>query len=709
MVSVVKMCNSPLPSAVALLLFLTTGTAAEVRVRLLGGPGPDEGRLEVSYNGTWGTVCDDAFDDADARVVCYMLGYAGRGRFIGNRYGAGDGPIWMDDVECSGTETSVADCGQFGWGSHDCGHGEDVSVSCLVAVRLAGGPSPQEGRLEVSYNGSWGSVCNDGFRDADAGVVCYMLGYGHSGRSANDRYGAGNGTVWLGNVWCSGTETDIADCQHSGWGNRSCGRSDVVSVSCVAVRLVGGRGPHEGRLEVYHNGTWTNVCTGGFSRGNAGVVCYMLGYGRTGLPIGNHYGAGNRTMWPRIAYCRGTEMSIADCTGRDGNRYCGQRNAVSVSCFTVKLVGSPSPQEGRVEVYYNGVWGTVCDRGFNDADAGVVCQMLGYGDSGRVIGNRYGAGSGMIWLDNVRCSGGETKIDECRHSGWGRHNCAHNQDVSVLCPKVKLSGGTYSQTGQLLVYHDGEWGQVCRDNFNDAAAGVVCYMLRYGRGGLVSTDGVGFYSAAHFFLDDVRCNGTETSIEDCQHSGWGAHNCHIHESVSVSCITVRLVGGPSPREGRLEVRYKGIWGTVCNDDVDTAAAVVCYMLGYGHTGRSIGNHYGAGNGTIWLAEIRCQGTERHITSCSLGHWGVHNCGHDKDVAVSCAGNSSATVLTVPTSGDIMSTTCPSIQSDDGSMQIIIAVVIVLGVLLITCVVVVVGLLLYFRQKLRPDGSMIPML
>ena len=48
----------------------------------------------------------------------------------GNRYGSGTGQIWLDDLTCTGSETSLADCGHNGWGSHNCGHHEDVSISC---------------------------------------------------------------------------------------------------------------------------------------------------------------------------------------------------------------------------------------------------------------------------------------------------------------------------------------------------------------------------------------------------------------------------------------------------------------------------------------------------------------------------------------------------------------------------------------------------
>ena len=53
-----------------------------------------------------------------------------RGRVIGNRYGAGNGTILLDNVQCLGNETAISECPHGGWNYHDCGHNEDVSVSC---------------------------------------------------------------------------------------------------------------------------------------------------------------------------------------------------------------------------------------------------------------------------------------------------------------------------------------------------------------------------------------------------------------------------------------------------------------------------------------------------------------------------------------------------------------------------------------------------
>jgi len=631
----VKMLNAVL-SAVALLLLFTTATAQ--RVRLVGGVGPQEGRLEVYYNGTWGTVCDRYFYDAEARVVCHMLGYGHSGLYIFNRYGAGRGPIWLDGVYCTGIETNIARCRHRGWGRHNCSHADDVSVSCFsaVRVRLVGGPDPYQGRLEVHYGRTWGTVCDNYFNDTGASVVCNMLGYGHSGLYIGNRYGAGSGPIWLDSVQCRGWESSIAGCLHNDWGRHNCKHSDDVSVSCIIARLTGGLGPYEGRVEVHYNGTWGTVCDDGFDYRDANVVCYMLGYGRAGQVIGNRHGAGDGLILLENVRCWGWERNIAICRHRGWGRHnCSHSDDVSVSCIAMRLVGGPGPREGRLEVHYNGTWGTVCNDGFDYTDANVVCYMLGYGKAGQIIGNRHGAGDGLIWLDNVQCTGRETSVADCSHRGWGRHNCTHTDDVSISCITVRLDGGPGPRQGRLEVHYNGTWGTVCGDYFDDEGARVVCYMLGYGRAGQVIGNRYGAGSGP-IWLDNVQCHGWETSIARCSQRGWGRHYCTHSKDVSVSCPSVRLVGKSSRQEGRLEVYHNGTWGTVCDNGFTNAAArVICYMLGHGHFGWFIGNRYGDGSRPTWLDDVQCNGTESSITDCQHRRWEHHNCDHSHDVSVSC--------------------------------------------------------------------------
>ena len=103
--------------------------ATDGSVRLAGGTSFSNGRVEIFYRGEWGTVCDDKWTTTNARVTCLQLGFTG----VANAYqsfGPGRGRVWMDQVNCRGSETSLLECPQRGWANTPCSHSEDVGIVC---------------------------------------------------------------------------------------------------------------------------------------------------------------------------------------------------------------------------------------------------------------------------------------------------------------------------------------------------------------------------------------------------------------------------------------------------------------------------------------------------------------------------------------------------------------------------------------------------
>ena len=95
---------------------------------------------------------------------------------------------------------------------------------------------------------------------------------------------------------------------------------------------------------------------------------------------------------------------------------------------------------GRLEVYYNDEWGTVCGDGWGSSDATVACRQMGFAGVNDSDSSRFGFGtpSQHIWLDDVSCNGSESRLIGCSHAGIGFHNCDHREDVGIVCTNGEL-------------------------------------------------------------------------------------------------------------------------------------------------------------------------------------------------------------------------------------------------------------------------------
>ncbi|XP_061173569.1 deleted in malignant brain tumors 1 protein-like [Saccostrea echinata] len=416
-------------------------------IRLVNGYTAAMGRVEIKNSGTWGTVCDDEWDDNDAAVVCSMLGFSRENAVAKKRafFGPGHGTIWMDQVECRGTEINLFQCPKSALGEHDCTHGEDAAVICsLDTIRLVNGSLPYEGRVEIKHNGVWGTVCDDGLDKKDAAVVCSMLGFPRNFATAksNAFYGQGSGKIWIDDISCGGHESNILQCNSSALGTHNCQHSEDAGVLCSPVqkvRLLNGYTTAMGRVEIQRKGAWGTICDNDWDDNEAAVVCSMLGFSRKNAVARNgaFFGPGQGPIWMDDVKCTGSEANLFQCPKAEiGDHICVHSKDSGVSCsLDIRLVNGSSAYEGRVEVKFNDVWGTVCDDYWDNNDAAVICGMLGFSRKNAVAKRSafFGKGKGIIWMDDVECGEDDRNIAHCKKPKLGTENCIHSEDAGVIC------------------------------------------------------------------------------------------------------------------------------------------------------------------------------------------------------------------------------------------------------------------------------------
>ncbi|NXT46772.1 WC11 protein, partial [Pluvianellus socialis] len=202
------------------------------------------GRLQVFYNGTWGSICSNSMTPKTRLLVCEELG-CGDFHSLETQLRSGrlSGPVWLDRLECGARNSSFWQCPSAPWNSQSCDDlREETHIICsscssvrppLLAglcllprcpgrslpspdrdkIHAVGGENGWSGRVEIWHNSSWGTVCDDSWDMQDAMVACRRLGCGPAVSALGEAaFGQGIGPIWLEQVECRGTEPSLQDC-----------------------------------------------------------------------------------------------------------------------------------------------------------------------------------------------------------------------------------------------------------------------------------------------------------------------------------------------------------------------------------------------------------------------------------------------------------------------------------------------------------------
>ncbi|VDI38551.1 Hypothetical predicted protein, partial [Mytilus galloprovincialis] len=361
-------------------------------LRFINNTVENKGRLEINYKGEWGTICNRGFHHVDAAVACRQLGYCSGRTIPSNMVDNGQGTIWFDNVECSGSEHKLINCSfSLDLTSH-CSHSYDVGVHCYLScpaeedeghLRLITGSASNKGRLEINYKGEWGTICAFSFGDDDAAVACKQLGYCSGKRIASYDVDYGNGNIWLVNMHCSGSENrlinctysiDISHCQHQYDVGVHCFLSCPAEEDEGHLRLITSSASNKGRLEINYKGEWGTICAHSFHHVDAAVACKQLGYCFGQSIPSNYVDDGNGTIWLVNIHCSGSENKLINCTYSIDTSHCPHQYDVGVHCYLscpaeedeghLRLITGSASNKGRLEINYKGEWGTICALAF---------------------------------------------------------------------------------------------------------------------------------------------------------------------------------------------------------------------------------------------------------------------------------------------------------------------------------------------------------
>uniref|UniRef100_A0A674JGT9 CD6 molecule n=1 Tax=Terrapene triunguis TaxID=2587831 RepID=A0A674JGT9_9SAUR len=317
----------------------------EGSVRLVNGSSRCSGAVEVHHDGRWMPVCQEMWDKEASHVVCRQL-HCGEAKETEAE--PTPSPVCPPrstptkkatlssqnlcpslHIHCVGLESTWKQCNV----SELCCNGKPASVTCTGShsVRLVGGGSCCEGRVEVELDGVWGTVCDDAWDLDDAGVVCQQLKCGWAIQApVASSFHKGTGPIHLDEVSCAGNESQLWDCPAER--SHDCGHKEDAGVVCSEHqkwRLSGGKDACAGRVEAYYRGVWNTVCDGAWYKEEMGVLCQWLGCSPSGRKL-----SFNHTQEGRMNYqCSGTEPSLSWCQWHYNNfNLCHQSQAAGVIC-----------------------------------------------------------------------------------------------------------------------------------------------------------------------------------------------------------------------------------------------------------------------------------------------------------------------------------------------------------------------------------------
>ncbi|WAQ98303.1 SRCR1-like protein [Mya arenaria] len=496
-------------------------------------------------------------------------------------------------------------------------------------VRITGGKDFL-GVVQFNENGTWSSLCTDGFGKTNAKVVCRQLGFKKGIALKMSSFA----NAVRPNISCVGKETSILKCKYN-IGGRCKESWKNAGVLCYNqnIRINGTR--NSGRVEIQVDDINYTFCESMWQSGPSRTACRQFGFND-----------GLRSIW-----CDYKDQSIFSCSWflKDDSTCLEVSRAAGVVCYNnVRITGgweNDTMIAGVVEMYYPDYvattnWFTMSPTGFDEREALVVCRELGFPYSKLLPLGLFGAKSIPIF-HQFNCSGSEISFADCDYGKatledfhivyacyvrpYG--NCWQRSTMTYEYSSIVCSAYLFGNEGMrvlpvdhsptiVYVAKDGIKGVIYPEDWDDGDAQVMCQQQGYKTGVALGPK----YAEGHI----ENCTFDETpplwkafSFRDFR----GAAQVHCTNGTGVD---IQLDAGTTPNSGMVKVSVSGEWGVICDRNwTNMGARVACRHLGFydGLAGTNVNKSLG--NGRLWLHDIECSGEEKSIFSCP-GSFNVTN-------------------------------------------------------------------------------------
>ncbi|XP_072240360.1 lysyl oxidase homolog 4-like [Leuresthes tenuis] len=649
-----------------LLLYPSQLPAQEVLVRLagVGRRGANEGRVEVFYNGSWGTVCDDEVNLNLANVLCRQLGFQHSYTWAHSaKFGQGQGLIWLDNVRCKGTELSVARCHSNGWGINDCTHSEDLGIICSPERRPGFPPAtledaPSSSRQQPSQQ----RQMNPSQSVSPPAPPAHSPSY--SARGHEIALHRNPTTSRRSSISPQENGHEIQILRRSRGGSRASQQANpaLPRGHQLPSRLANGASyrPRQETERTSPQALRQEAARQVDRQPQLQLESDRRRSDRQQQLSGNH-------VEP--------DPVIPDVGLETDTQYTQGSERVPLEEARLRPVLSSSHgslvTEGVLEVKHAGKWRHVCDQGWDLSSSRVVCGMLGFPAAEQFDQTAYRKlwdskladpssrlrtqiTKKAYWVEKVQCQGVEVSLSQCHAQlsfPRGDVPCKGGMHAVVRCvpgsqfthfgrapappavpPVVRLKSGPRLGEGRVEVLKEGKWGTVCDHLWDISAASVVCRELGFGTAKEAITRAQLGQGTGPIHMNSVQCTGREKSITECIYKPVPLYSCKHSQDVAVRCnvpltgmqATVRLAGGRDPGEGRVEVLMEvgGVkrWGSVCSENWGlNEAMVVCRQLGLGFASTAHQETWfwpGSSDASkVVLSGTHCIGTEMSIQQC----------------------------------------------------------------------------------------------